>query len=96
MLLALILVPLLVVSFLIWLTLVIVQPPGRLAVEIGILLFAYSTWSLGSITVTTHVLKLRDANVELWAIRTVYTALVLSFILVLLGFLNLFGILPWR
>ena len=89
-------VPLVGLVILLSLVLVSERSPGRLAVEVGILLSAFAVWSVVTGSVILRALDLRDANVELGAIQAAYLVILFALLLVVLGFLNLFGVLPWK
>lgn len=89
-------VALAVLLILLSLVLVFEQSPGRLAVEVGVLLAAYAVWSVGTGNLVLRALDVRDANIELGAIQAAYLVILFALLLVVLGFLNLFGVLPWK
>jgi hypothetical protein len=91
----LVLVPLITLAVLIYYVLAHEGSAGRLAVEVGLLLSAYSMWSLSAGGAVLEFLDLRDGSVELAAVRGMLLVLGVSLFLVVLGFLNLFGALPW-
>lgn len=64
--------------------------------EVGILLAGYAVWSVGTGGLVLPALDVRDANIELGAIQAAYLVILFALLLVVLGFLNLFGALPWR
>lgn len=92
---SLVIVPLAFLSFLLWFALASSTPPGRLAIEVGLLLSAYSVWVISTGSVIRDVLDMKDANVEFEALRAASIVVIFALLLVLLGFLNLFGVLPW-
>lgn len=94
--LAVIFVPLLVIAGSLILALAFVRPPGYLAIVVGFLLASFAIWSVGAGNVFLRYLDIRDANVELGAIQAVYLFIAFAMVLIVLGFLNLFGVLPWR
>ena len=83
-------------GFLLWWAIAFETSPGRLAVEVGLLLSVYSVWALASGSLLLSKLRLKDANVELAALQATSIVVFFALLLLILGFLNLFGVLPWK
>lgn len=69
--------------------------PGRLAIGVSTLLFGFGIWAMAARPVFFRNLGIETANSEIAAAQGLVIVLLVSAILLIVGFLNLMGALPW-
>ena len=72
------------------------QHPGRLAIELGFMLALFSILTQTIRPLIIRFLSVKDAESEFTIGKGISLAFWTSVVLVLLGFLNLMGVVPWR
>ncbi len=69
--------------------------PGALAVDIGLLLVLLSVIGIAARPKLTQLLGIKEATAEISLMHSMLAITLAGLALVLLGFLNLMGVIPW-